>query len=1257
MTDLIQTLTKRFPLFSSKGAMSDRGTGMTRASGTLARAFASLARPQRRGRTASGVRTARAYYRRSTCASGPDPVTGRHGKRRLGQLVLSAIAACLLLSAAAGPAAAATTAAPGWTLDSFAAPTNFSPSDNTQCVNGITQQSSPDLCDSYRVAATNAGSLPMTENGSADGSTATITDNLPAGLTVQQISFFWTGAGAQASGLENQDLAPFGLCTSTPAPSSTPVQCQLPTNDFGVAPIAPDDRLEMSVYVTVDDPNESAALTNSAIVSGGGAPDARASSQNAVGLAPPAFGPASFSSYIAGPDGRPDTQAGDHPYEFTTRIDLNTQFRVGPTSAFLDTGPSDLRDAVVDLPLGFLGTALATPQCTFAKLSESPHGGCPPDTQVGEIIAHPTEQTRIHGAIYNMVPEHGVAAEFGYIDQTLLTAHVLYAKVVPSPAGYVLETSSPQIAQAAITDLLVTFFGNPTARDGSGNTPAAMFTNPSSCSGQPLTTAVHLDSWQHPGRLNADGTPDLSDPNWVSATSSSPPVTGCNQLQFKPAMTVEPDTTVADSPSGLEVDIKVPQSEDPLTLATPPLKDASVALPPGFTVNPSSAAGLGACSPAQIALGSATSPTCPDNSKIGTVELTTPLLPGTLQGSIYLASEFDNPFHSLIAGYIVVDDPTTGVVIKIPGNLTPDPITGQITGVFDNNPQFPFSDLKLHFKGGTRGVLASPESCGTFTTDALFSPWSFPDSGPASTPSDSFSINSGCVSGFAPSFTAGTQNAQAGRFSPFVLSLSRSDTDQNFSGLAVKLPPGMLAKLAGVAQCSEQQLALISSQPGTGAAQAANPSCPVGSQVGTVQTGSGAGPDPFFLGGKAYLTGPYKGAPYGLAGVVPALAGPFDLGTVVVRQALYVDPTTAQVTAVSDPFPTILDGIPLRIRRVDVTLDRPNFTLNPTSCDPMSVGGIFSSTGGLVSGVSSRFQVGGCQALAFSPKLAFKLTGKGQTHSGNHPTLTANLTQPFGQANIRSAKVALPLSLALDPNNSQHVCNYDVAQAVHGGAVACPASTIVGSATAVTPLLDHPLTGKVYLVQGIRFGKTGNRIRTLPSLLIPLRGQISLDLRASSSVNGAQQLVTTFSTIPDAPVSKFTLQINGGRKGILVITGRGRTICGSPQVANANFGAQSGKTNTQNDTMSTPCGKAAHLRVLSHGVKGRALIMRVRTSERGRLTVSGPELRGYSHVLSGGVHEIRVGLKSGAHAASVMVNVTLTPSNARPATHTFRMRT
>ena len=418
--------------------------------------------------------------------------------------------------------------------------------------------------------------------------------------------------------------------------------------------------------------------------------------------------------------------------------------------------------------------------------------------------------------------------------------------------------------------------------------------------------------------------------------------------------------------------------EDPNGLAEANLKDATVVLPAGVSVSPSAANGLAACTPAEIGIDNASAPACPDASKVGSVEVDTPLLSDPLKGSVYIAQQNQNPFGSLLAIYITAYG--DGVWVKLAGHVVADPVTGQLTTTFANNPQLPFTDFKLDFFGGPHGVLATPDSCGSFTSTSDLSSWA---GGPDGTPSDSFAINSGCVSGFAPAFSAGTQDAQAGQFSPFVLSFSRSDADQYFSGLSVKLPPGMLAKLAGVGECSDAQLAAAAANTGT--AELANPSCPANSQVGTVTTGAGPGSDPLFVPGKAYLTGPYKGAPYGLAVVVPAVAGPYDLGTVVVRQALYVDPTTAQVTAVSDPFPTILQGIPLRIRRIDVNLNRPDFTINPTSCDPTSVTGTLTSLEGVSTPASSHFQVGGCSSLGFSPKLKMALTGKGKTRSGAHP--------------------------------------------------------------------------------------------------------------------------------------------------------------------------------------------------------------------------------------------------------------------------------
>ena len=686
-----------------------------------------------------------------------------------------------------------------------------------------------------------------------------------------------------------------------------------------------------------------------------------------------------------------------------------------------------------------------------------------------------------------------------------------------------------------------------------------------------LQYSIAADSWQ-----GDSASASFNDPN---------PITGCGLLSFNPSITVGLGSSAADSPTSASVDVHVPQGPDsPGPLATPYLKSAVVTLPQGIQLSPAAADGLQACSEAQFGPDTPAEPACPDASKIGTAEIDSPISADPLTGGIFLAQQNANPFGSTFAIYVATE--ADGTLIKLAAKIDADPATGQLTTTFDGvpafggnpaflgNPQLPFSDFKLNFFGGSRAALMTGETCGTFTGSSDIAPWSSPGSGPDSTPSMSISLTSGCVGGFAPSFSAGTVNAQAGAFSPFVLSFGRSDADQDLSGLSVTLPPGVSAQLAGVPLCSEAGIAQAQVAGRTGAQELASPSCPAGSQVGTTQTSAGPGSDPFVLSGSAYLTGPFGGAPYGLVEIVPAVAGPLDLGVVVVRQSLSVDPEDAHVTVTSQPLPTILDGVPLRLRQVVISLDRPGFTLNPTSCNPMQITGAITSTGGATSNASSRFQVGGCSSLGFNPALKISLTGKGKTRSGDHPTLTANLTQGSGQANIASAKVTLPLSLALDPKNSTHVCPFATAQAVHGGAVGCPASTIVGTASATTPLLSSPLTGSIYLVQGIRTNAQGQQIKTLPSLLLPLRGQFALDLRAQTSVSHGA-LVTTFSNVPDVPVSAFDLTLTGGPTGLLVITGRGQSICTATQTTDAVLDGQSGAQKVSSIKMATPCKKKA----------------------------------------------------------------------------------
>jgi hypothetical protein len=1027
-------------------------------------------------------------------------------------------------------------------VQSFAMPTVFSVGE--ECASD--GEYGPGLvCDAFEVTVRNGGS-----RATAEGVPVVIAESVPAGVTVQGVGLYWSGE--RVANLSRS------YC------SQALLRCEFPEA------LGPDETLRMFVYVKVE-PGVRGPLTGTARVSGGGLGEASASAQAMVG--PPAgFGWEGFGSLIAGLDGTSDTQAGDHPYEVSAGLEFNTRVRIAPDPGErtipVVTSVQDVRDVVVDLPVGVLGSAVAAPQCTLAQLGAE---GCPADTVVGHITTYPNGEEgsiptsaadSIDFPLYSMVPEHGVAAEFGFYD-FLGGSHVLYGSVVPTPAGYVLRTTTREIPQVQLTGVRATFFGDPAEKDGSGNTPVAFFTNPADCSGEPLVTSIHIDSWQNRGRYNADGSPDFSDPAWVGTTAQSPPVTGCDRLHFDPSLSVQPETTVADSPTGLEVELKVPQTEEPGTLATPPLRDASVTLPAGLTIDPSAAGGLGACTEAQIGLGSALPPSCPESSRIGTVEVSTPALPGTLVGSIYLAAQNENPFHALLAGYIVIDDPTTGVVVKVPGNLTPNPSTGQITGVFDNSPQFPFSDLKLHFFGGARGALATPEGCGTYTTTSDLMPWSAPDSGPDATPSSSFPIASGCVSGFAPMFTAGTENPQAGRFSPFTLSLSRSDGEQNLAGVSVSLPPGLLGKIAGIPLCPD-----ANANAGT---------CPEASRVGSVQAGAGVGPDPYFVSGRAYLTGPYNGGPYGLVVETPVLAGPFDLGTVVVRQSIRIDPHTAQVTAVSDPLPTILDGIPLRVRRVDVVLDRAGFMFNPTNCTPMAITGVLSSTAGASASVSSRFQVGGCGELPFHPVFTVSTQARTSKHGG--ASLTVKTTYPKGaQANIKSVGVVLPKQLPSRLTTIQQACTET---AFAQNPASCPAGSNIGIATVTTPVLAAPATGPVYLVShgGAAF----------PDVVIVFQDEgVTLDL--VGSVNIRHGITSSkFASVPDAPISSFQLSLPEGPHSALatVLPAKARgSLCGASLSMPFTITGQNGAVIKQNVKIAvTGCGKAKRVKKRAKGKK------------------------------------------------------------------------
>jgi hypothetical protein len=1084
---------------------------------------------------------------------------------------MRSVVACVFVSltvvlCAAGPAPAASPS-PGLTIDSVPLPAVFSAADTTRCLGTLSSQFP--TCDSYLVTVRNAGSMPVKAS-------TVLTDTLPAGVTVQRVHFFSPGGGEFSF-----------FCPS----KISPVQCNFPFE------LQPDDELRLEVFVTVDEPAAAGPLTNSATASGPGVASVSteaARSTNRVGGAPAAFGPGRFDFSAFGVGGSLDSQAGDHPYELTTTIGLNTALRIGPNAVFGTTSVEDVKDVVTSLPVGFVGSILAAPQCTFAELSShvsAGAGGCPPDTIVGHIQTEPIALASIKGPIYNMTPERGVPAEFAYVD-LLAGPHVFYARVVPTAKGYVLQATNPEIPQIPLTYIVVTFYGDPAAkqeelarREHKEVSPKAQipfFTNPTDCSGEEPTATLYIDSWQHPAKLNPDGTAaNLEEPAWAKLESKSPAVTGCNLLSFPAELGAQPTTHESDKPSGLEFELKLPQSEAVGVPATPTLKKAVVTLPEGFTVNPAAGDGLQACSEAQIGwLGgthlnfSPAAPQCPDASKIGSLELETPLIPHSLQGEMYLAAQDANPFNTTLAAYVVIDDPVTGVLVKIAGEFLPDPHTGRLTAVFDENPNLPFSDLKLHFFAGPRAELATPESCGTFTTTTELFPYSFEKGELPATPFDNFLIDEACPGGFAPSFTAGSTNLQAGAFTPFVASFGRSDTDQELAGLTLTLPPGLLAKVAGVPLCGE--------------ADANAGTCPAASQVGTVKTGVGPGPNPLFVAGRAYLTGPYNGGPYGLSVVVPAVAGPYDFGTVVVRQSLRIDPHTAQVTDVSDPFPTIIAGIPLRLRRVDVTLDRPGFTFNPTNCSKLAFNGSISGSPlgaprslngnvgyatqpGATSPFSTPFQVTNCATLKFTPKITVTTAAKSSKANGS--SLVFKISYPNGATGSQSwfneAKFDLPKQLPARLTTIQKAC---LASVFETNPAACPPASLIGHAIVHTPVLPQPLAGPVYFVShgGAKF----------PDAVLVLRGSgVTVELRGETFINGKTGITSaTFRNTPDTPFESIEVTIPSGPfsefGANLPASARG-SFCGQKLIMPTFFKAQNGLQIKQNTKVAVSgCPKA-----------------------------------------------------------------------------------
>jgi hypothetical protein len=962
-------------------------------------------------------------------------------------------------------------------------------------------------------------------------------------------------------------------------------------------------------------------LTATALALGAGTASA---SQDCFGTGNPetgGYGVSSgcFDGLASTEAGAVETRAASTPDALTTKIHFNTVTGSQANSPFNLKWPAEpAKDILTDLPPGLIGDPASAARCSLVQLGAGPISNCSPASQVG-LFTLTTNFGQIIEPypLFSLVPPPNSPAMFGLnVSGTVIT---FTASLRPGPDYGISVNSFYASEGVAFIGADVTFWGDPAnsthdfqrscpgkvgAAQGGPNvtecpseytrpTETSFLRLPTSCTG-PLQWGLHTDSYFHPAAYNPDGTPDLNDPNWKSQSYQShetpgfpeepanwgPPLgdTGCAEVPFEPEISVQPTTHQADSPTGLNVDLTLPQTDDPSAIGEADLNRAEVTLPAGMSVNPASANGQGACTEAQIDLKSASAPNCPDDSKIGSAELDTPLLglfdsqgnpeldaagnpvPDPLHGAVYLAKQNENRFHSLLAIYIVLEG--HGLHIKLPGKVIADPQTGQLKTVFEDQPQAPFSRLHLSLFGGSTAPLRTPPTCGAKTTVADLRSWAEP--GQPVPLTDSFQVTEGpggspCPNGaFAPKLNAGTLNPLAATYSSFVLKLSREDASPEIDGLTATLPPGLIGKLAGIPYCPDAALAAIPITEGTGAAQLASPSCPALSQVGAVTAGAGAGPNPFYVNtGKAYLAGPYKGAPLSLAIVTPALAGPFDLGNVVVRTALRVNPETTQITATSDPIPTILDGIPLDLRDLVVDVNRSQFTLNPTSCDPMAVDAVVGGTGNVSANVSDRFQVGNCAALAFKPKLALSL--KGGTRRSQHPALRAVLTYPRqgSYANIAAAQVTLPHSEFLDNAHIKTICTR-----VQFAAHACPAASVYGHATAVTPLLGQPLSGPVYL---------RSSTNKLPDLVADLNGQIEVALDGRIDTGKGGGIRNTFEVVPDAPVTKFTLTMQGAKKGLLE---NSENLCRKPQHAVANFTGQNGKIYDTTPVIANSCKEA-----------------------------------------------------------------------------------
>ena len=1022
---------------------------------------------------------------------------------------------------------------------------------------------------------TNLGDAPL----DATTTPVTITDRLPEGATATAVEAY---GGFQGK------AAPVDCSIEAPGEVICSYEGLLPSYET----------IEIEVFATLSGEPPSAGAPGEVSVSGGDAPSASAAQELKVSPDPAPFGLERFFARGEAPGGAPASQAGSHPEQLTTTLQVNSgAFTLAPSreSATIEQ-PGLPRNVRVPLPAGLIGNATVMAHCDMATFLaiEQLIDKCPDDTAIGVTSVTVIERAslgfaRIPVPIFNLPPANGEPVRFGFV---VAGVPVIIDTALDSEDEYRILASVSNITQLAQYLSSTTSFwgtpGDPSHDDARGwncvyrvinpeappckrppDLPESAFLRmPVQCAA-PLDYGAEIEPWNVPLGSVID-----------AKSISGDRLGGCNRVPFDPTLAAAPSSKLAEAPSGLNFKLTMPNSGllngDGIAEGQP--KKVEVTLPEGMTLNPSAAEGLAVCSPSEYARERSNSRQgegCPDASKIGSVQIDTPLIEEQVKGALYLATPYENPFESLLALYIVARVPERGVLVKLAGKVSPDPKSGRLVTTFDDAPQQPFESFELNFREGGRAPLVTPPACGDYDILARFTPWSAQDpDNPAPnevvTRHSTFTVQRGvdggaCPSGgvppFKPEFQAGSINNDAGSHTAFDMRLIRHDGEQDMTKFSTTLPPGVLGKLSGISKCPTQAIQVAKAKTAT--EELAKPSCPASSQIGRSLAGAGVGSVLTYIAGKVYLGGPLNGDPLSVIAITPAKAGPFDVGTVVVQVALTLNPRTAEVEvdgAHSDPIPHILAGIPVKLRDLRVYVDRPDFILNPTSCDEAKTKAtlfgsfldVFSPADDVPVGLSDRYQAANCANLGFKPSLRLQL--KGGTKRGGHPGLKATYTPRGGDANLKGLIVRLPSSAFLDQAHIRTICTR-----VQFAAKSCPKAAQYGYIKATTPLLEEPLEGPVYL---------RSSSHKLPDLVFDLHGLVDVEVATRiDSVHGG--IRATVEEAPDAPLTKVVLTMQGAKKGLIV---NSRNLCGQANRANVQFSGQNGKRAAAKPAMEPDCG-------------------------------------------------------------------------------------